>query len=561
MIKNIKIILKLADLSKSFIYLNTLGLFILNALEVLSLAIIYPLLKFVTTKEFFLFSNLDFQKKITLFLLLIWIIFIIKNLYIIFFNYLQKKIFFSIQLKLTKSIFKSYLNYNYEFSVPTPEMIRNLQSTNKFCTLLTSVFSLYSEILLLTSIIIFLLFINLKVSIAVLVVSFLIFLILYKILKKYVGIIGHKSLIKSGETIKTQVEVISGLKEIIILRVQKFFYRKFSNDSYELSKNQLNLSVIDILPKILFEITFITFILFFCFFLFEKNYNLSTIIPTIAIYSLFALRVIPSVNKILYSLNGIAYSKESLLLISKEISKKIKKTQDKVLIKNFTKIFFNNVEFKYDDKNKLFINLRIYNNNFYGLIGESGSGKSTFINLILNLLHATKGKILIDKHKIEDCTNSFRKLVGFLPQEVLIIQNTLKNNIALGVEKKDIKIERVKSVIKLSGLENFVKQKKEGINFFIKENGKNISMGQRQRIGIARVLYNNPKIIILDEPTSALDNENSNNFIEILNKIKKNRLIIVASHNIKNLKFCDKILAIKNNNIQVIKNKFRKLLQ
>jgi ABC-type bacteriocin/lantibiotic exporter with double-glycine peptidase domain len=556
MIKNIKLILKIAKLPKLFLLLNIIGMVILNTLELLSIGIIYPLIKFIINNKIPFLSNFNFQTVLILFLLLIFIIFIIKNFYIILFNYLQKKYLLLNQLKLSKDIFRNYLNYNYKFSISSSEMIRNVQSINKFSALLSSIFSICSEVLLLIFVIFFLLFINFKITTFILLGILFVSLVLYNVFKKQIKIMGNKAVLETGLTINTQIETINGLKEIIVLRVQKFFYKKFSSSSNILTNNQLKLSMMDIIPKIALETIFITFILILFFYLFKNNNDLDLIIPTISVYVLSALRLIPSANKIVICINNIIYSQQNLLIIKEEISKKLKPIKDKIIIKNFKKITFKNVKFNYEEnKNNLSINLKIYNNNFYGLIGESGSGKSTFINLILNLIEPIKGQVLIDNFKIQDCTNSFRKIIGYVPQEVMIIGGTLKNNIALGIDEKKINLNKINHSIKLSGLEDFVKNIKNNLSFIIKENGRNISMGQRQRIGIARALYNEPKILILDEPTSSLDSKTSDNFIKMLNKIRKNKLIILASHNMRNLRFCDKIIKVNNinNNVLMIK--------
>lgn len=556
MIKNIKLILKIAKLPKLFLLLNIIGMVILNTLELLSIGIIYPLIKFIINNKIPFLSNFNFQTVLILFLLLIFIIFIIKNFYIILFNYLQKKYLLLNQLKLSKDIFRNYLNYNYKFSISSSEMIRNVQSINKFSALLSSIFSICSEVLLLIFVIFFLLFINFKITTFILLGILFVSLVLYNVFKKQIKIMGNKAVLETGLTINTQIETIMGLKEIIVLRVQKFFYKKFSSSSNILTNNQLKLSMMDIIPKIALETIFITFILILFFYLFKNNNDLDLIIPTISVYVLSALRLIPSANKIAICINNIIYSQQNLIIINEEISKKIKPIKDKRIIKNFKKITFKNVKFNYEENNNnLSINLKIYNNNFYGLIGESGSGKSTFINLILNLIEPCRGQVLIDNFKIQDCSNSFRKIIGYVPQEVMIIEGTLKNNIALGIDEEKINLNKINHSIKLSGLEDFANNKKNNISFIIKENGRNISMGQRQRIGIARALYNEPKILILDEPTSSLDSKTSDNFIKMLNKIRKNKLIILASHNMRNLRFCDKIIKVNNinNNVLMIK--------
>jgi ABC-type multidrug transport system fused ATPase/permease subunit len=556
MIKNIKLILKIAKLPKLFLLLNIIGMVILNTLELLSIGIIYPLIKFIINNKIPFLSNFNFQTVLILFLLLIFIIFIIKNFYIILFNYLQKKYLLLNQLKLSKDIFRNYLNYNYKFSISSSEMIRNVQSINKFSALLSSIFSICSEVLLLIFVIFFLLFINFKITTFILLGILFVSLVLYNVFKKQIKIMGNKAVLETGLTINTQIETIMGLKEIIVLRVQKFFYKKFSSSSNILTNNQLKLSMMDIIPKIALETIFITFILILFFYLFKNNNDLDLIIPTISVYVLSALRLIPSANKIVICINNIIYSQQNLKIINEEISKKIKPIKDKIIIKNFKEITFKNVKFNYEENNNnLSINLKIYNNNFYGLIGESGSGKSTFINLILNLIEPCRGQVLIDNFKIQDCSNSLRKIIGYVPQEVMIIEGTLKNNIALGIDEKKINLNKINHSIKLSGLEDFANNKKNNISFIIKENGRNISMGQRQRIGIARALYNEPKILILDEPTSSLDSKTSDNFIKMLNKIRKNKLIILASHNMRNLRFCDKIIKVNNinNNVLMIK--------
>lgn len=548
MIKNIKLILKIAKLPKLFLLLNIIGMVILNTLELLSIGIIYPLIKFIINNKTPFLINLNFQTVLILFLLLIFIIFIIKNFYVILFNYLQKKYLLLNQLKLSKHIFRNYLNYNYKFSISSSEMIRNVQSINKFSVLLGNFFTLCSEILLLIFVFFFLLFINFKITTFILFGILFVSLVLYNVFKKQIKIIGNKTVLETGLTINTQIETIMGLKEIIILRVQKFFYKKFSSSLNILTNNQLKLSMMDIIPKIAFETIFITLILILLFYLFQNNNDLDLIIPTISLYVLSALRLMPSANRIIICLNNIIYSQQNLLIINEEISKKIKPIKDKIIIKNFKKITFKNVKFNYEqNNNNLSINLIIHNNNFYGLIGESGSGKSTFINLLLNLIEPVKGKVLIDNFKIQDCSNSFRKIIGYVPQEVMIIEGTLKNNIALGIDEKKINLNKINYSIKLSGLEDFANKKKNNISFIIKENGKNISMGQRQRIGIARALYRNPKIIILDEPTSSLDDKTAEKFIKTLHKIRKNKLIIMCTHNLKRLNVCDKIIKIENN--------------
>ena len=221
-------------------------------------------------------------------------------------------------------------------------------------------------------------------------------------------------------------------------------------------------------------------------------------------------------------------------------------------INDFNQIKLENLSLNYDEISVLKdINLRFYKNKFYGIIGKSGSGKTSLLNILTGHLNPTSGKILVDKINYLNFGNNWKECISIVPQEVFILNDTIANNIAFGENQENIDRSKVKEVLSIAELSEFVNSQIEGIDSVLDEKASNISGGQKQRIGIARALYKNPKLLILDEPTSSLDEKTSKSFINTLNKIRKNIIIIMATHNLKNLEYCDEIYEIKNKNFKL----------
>ena len=187
------------------------------------------------------------------------------------------------------------------------------------------------------------------------------------------------------------------------------------------------------------------------------------------------------------------------------------------------------------------MNFEIKKKSKIGIIGQSGSGKSTFLDILMGLLEPQQGNIFVDDKKIENVKNNWQKIIGCVPQEVFILDNTLKHNIAFGVKKKDIDIKKINLAIKLANLEDLKSSLKFGIETLVGEKGSRLSGGQRQRIGIARALYNDPEILIFDEATNALDAKTEKEIVREIFDKSLDKTIIFVSHNKENHKFCDNI--------------------
>ena len=270
--------------------------------------------------------------------------------------------------------------------------------------------------------------------------------------------------------------------------------------------------------------------------------------------------MLPSIIRITNSLQFIEYNKSSFKLICKELQKKYTSGQ-KIInhkqIENYKSIFIKNINFSYPSASKRIfnnINLKIDFGEAIGIVGESGIGKTTIINLILGLIKPTSGQVLIDNKKdIFENIYVWQNSIGYVPQNIYLSDDTIKKNIAFGIPDDKINMTLLKKSIVQSNLSKLVKNSRLGIDTRIGEYGSKISGGQKQRIGIARALYNDPKILILDESTSSLDIQTEKRIIEEVRLFKNKKTVIIISHRLSSLKYCDSIYELNSLGLKKIR--------
>jgi ATP-binding cassette subfamily C protein len=294
----------------------------------------------------------------------------------------------------------------------------------------------------------------------------------------------------------------------------------------------------------------------FIFYKIYINVPLNLILPTIAIFLAGAFRLIPSANRIIGSLQYIRYSKSVIDVIYNEIlfTENVNvNISDKKYIENFKEcINLESIWFNYEESEKEVlrgISLKIYKGEAIGLIGTSGSGKSTLIDIILGLLSPTKGKILMDGKEISYHDNSWRSIIGYVPQNIFLADDTIRNNIAFGIEIDKIDNKLIDASIISSNLEDLINELPDGLDTVIGEQGIRLSGGQRQRIGLARALYYNPQILVLDEATSALDSQTESVIMKTVFEMKHKKTILLIAHRLTTLLNCDRVIKLEKGKI------------
>tara|TARA_B100000965_G_scaffold389744_1_gene395806 strand:- start:6992 stop:8119 length:1128 start_codon:yes stop_codon:yes gene_type:complete len=350
-----------------------------------------------------------------------------------------------------------------------------------------------------------------------------------------------------AERLKITKETIEGLKDINLFKKQDFFKRVFDSHNYKIASLITGLEIKVILPKFLMEFFGIAFLLLSIIFLVINDYNTNEIVPTLALIGAGMARIIPSVSRILSFYTRIQATKFAVDTIFFEKKKFDNIIYNKDIHFTFEKeIIFDEISFNYNEKNIIKdLSFNIKKNSIFGIKGKSGTGKTTILNLISGFLEPNNGKITVDGKKIIDNVENWQKLISYVPQKIFFTDDTIKNNICLGLEENEINYKNLKDAIKLAKADEFINQFDKGIEQKIGENGSNLSFGQSQRVGLARSLYKKPKLLMLDETTSGLDLDTEKLIISELKELKKYLTIIIVSHRTETLECCDKILDLE----------------
>ena len=568
------ILLEKVKMKKYLIFLFFMML-IASILETLSIGAILPMMQFIFNSDevFFLNSeNFKFLKNsndnetLIFMILVVVIIFLIKNLVIFFNNYCQFNYVFNFKTKITSKLLDAYSNLKYQNYVlkNTSYYIKNLTlEVIALTPFFTQLLILTSEIIILIGITSFLFWVNFKMSIILICIfgsATAIYLLIVRKKMRLWGAIREKY---DSYRVKDLNHIFGLFKDIKSPKIKKFFFSLFNFNNKERFKVELKEQVINSFPRVYLEMIFIITILSITsFLLYEEKFNDTyQIMPFIGLFAVYSIRLIPSINKIIYAYQSLKFKSVAIEVILNEIDESEKNTHNLSLKKldNFKledKLVLQNIDFEYQKNKPIFSNLNfeIRKNSFIGIMGESGSGKSTLLGLISGLLNPSKGKVLIDnKHDVSENYLSWVNKVSIVSQNVFLLDDTIKNNIALGESNNEIDLKKLNYVLNAAQLENFIESLDKGVDTVIGERGTRLSGGQIQRIGIARALYQDSELLILDESTNALDEKTENEFLNFLNELKKTITVIFVSHKKNTLKNVDAVFIVENKKIVQLK--------
>ena len=284
-----------------------------------------------------------------------------------------------------------------------------------------------------------------------------------------------------------------------------------------------------------------------------------SLIPTLSMFGVAGIRLIPSINQLISCVSHLRYSRDGIKILTNDLirlrnfeekNKSNPSSEDEIIkIKKFESLELKNIIFSYNKKSKVNLNgisLKITRGDFIGIMGPSGSGKTTLVDVMLGLLSPDEGQIFVNNINTKISNNFFISKVAYLPQQAFIIDGSVKENIALGIKKNEINEKKVIISLDKAKLTSTISEMINGINTEIGENGIKLSGGQKQRIALARAFYHDREFIILDESTSALDNQIENEIINELNLLKKSMTLVMIAHRLSTLKHCDRIISIKD---------------
>jgi ABC-type multidrug transport system fused ATPase/permease subunit len=517
------------------------------------------LLKYFDYKEYFNHDNILVQMG-----LIVLLIFFFKNIYSLTLNYLTQKFIYKKYRLLASKIFEKYLYISFEnhLSLNSSVIQRNI-NTEVFwlvANILIPMLMIITEVIVVLVLISSILIINPYETFIIIAPLLFLFFIFSKFLNRKVKKLGKISQNYFAEMIKHVNQSLSGIKVTKVNQKEDYFLKNFDKSILIYSNNASILKIVAQWPRYFSEILIVTLIVIIPIYLTNFDSNFSEKLPFVAFYAMAGIRLMPSINRIMSSYTNIKYYSASLDVVHKELYKNYESETIKQNIKKYNfknNILFEKVEFIYQSSKNITlkeVSFNIKKKQTTAFIGLSGSGKTTIVDLICNLLKPTKGKILIDNHDINTIGKSWQKSIGYVTQNTFLIDDTIKNNIIFGSQDKFDKILFEKA-IQFSNLENYLITLKNGVETMVGENGVKISGGEKQRISIARAIYSDPDIIIFDESTSSLDDVNQSEILKYIEKMSKFKTVIIIAHKKETIQMCDQIIHVNKGNIQNIFNK------
>lgn len=494
-------------------------------------------------------------------LISLMVIYVIKNLFILFMTYKQNDFISQNRNRMISRVLGEFLNRPYEqylgADIPTVFRITDNDIPHMF-SLVLSALQLASEVVVSCLIFIMMLIMDAKMTLFVVVLFGAMTFLIVKVFKPKLNKIGAKNQSIQSRIAKWRLQAIYGLKDVKVLNREEFFVRNY----YESGKIGADVAtayaVMNNIPRLLIETVFIVGVLGFIAIYINGGGDMSAMANTLVAFGVAAIRVLPSVNRINTYITQISYTQPSLDFVYQNLQEGMKtdamlrerkENSQKEKLKLEHQIELNHISFHYPDTDKNIFtdaHMIVPKGKSVGIIGASGAGKSTVVDVLLGLLHVQEGEITCDGVDIFKNYESWLAQIGYIPQSIYLVDESIRDNIAFGIDEEEIDDKRIWEVLKEAQLKEFVEGLPEGLDTTIGDRGVRLSGGQRQRIGIARALYHNPEILVFDEATSALDNDTEAAVMEAVNSFHGKKTMIIIAHRLNTIEKCDIIYKVEN---------------
>ncbi|MBP3951509.1 ABC transporter ATP-binding protein [Bacillus sp. YZJH907-2] len=544
--------------------------------ETLGIGLIVPIVAIITNPNIiseqpllaFIYNSMNLSSY-TIFIIVsvifLLFVFILKNLYLLFFNYMQFKIILNLQVKISRELFNKYLTKPYVFHLQrnTADLLRNVNDEVPKVSqgILLSGFQLATEILVTIFILILLLTTAPLATLAVIVILGGSVALFFMIFRKKISKLGVELQKVNGRIIKWVNQGLGASKEIKVQGKESFFINAYTEQSQLKANNGRYYKMLEQAPRLFIESLLVSTVLVTMLIIILRGTDTEQLISTMALFAMSAFRLMPSINRVMGLITTIKYSKPALKVVYNdlytesdlEINQLNSSSESEVTRKAFLQsIELENVSFSYPNQERSTISdvsLTIPIGSSVAFIGESGAGKSTIVDVILGLLTPQKGRILVDKKNLNDQKSIWQQRIGYIPQSIFLIDDTIRGNVAFGIEKDRIDDENVWRALEQAQLKDFVIELPDQLETSVGERGVRLSGGQRQRIGIARALYHNPEILFMDEATSALDNETETEIMKSIDNLRGEKTLIIIAHRLSTIKNCDKVFHIQDGHL------------
>lgn len=507
------------------------------------------------------------RERILLFLILgTVLVYVFKNLYLIWMSYRMNVFSKGVKQYYATCLMESYMKqpYVYFLNKNTSDILRTLNNdTVNLYAVIANAMQVLSQGITAVLIAGGLLITNPGMTIVVVGLLGICTCFIIFFLQKKIRRMGKENQKLSSYIIEYERQAFSGIKEIKVRNKEKIFIERYT-DTYDKSAEiEKTYSLLSILPKYLIETICIGGIMSYLAVLILTGGNLAVIVPQLAVFVVAAFKLLPSINAIYINFSTMLYHKASIDAIYHDI-KEVEKSEvdftQKIEQKRFgefqDRIVLKNVSFTYENRSKKVLNnitLEIPKGESIAFVGESGGGKTTLVDIILGLLTPQEGNVYVDGKNIYEDVRGWHERIGYIPQQIFLMDDSIRKNVAFGVEDKYIEDSRIWDALEKAQMKEFVERLEDGLDTTVGEGGTRLSGGQRQRIGIARALYHNPDILVFDEATSALDSETEKEVMRAIDGLHGMKTMIMIAHRLSTIEKCDMVYKVENQRVNQIR--------
>ena len=500
------------------------------------------------------------------------ILFVIKNAYLLFQTYVQNTFVTRNRNRMISRVMREFLNRPYEeylgADIPTVFRLTDSDIPNAFELILVMI-QMLTEVVVTVFICCALVIVSPAMCLFIVVIFLGMTIMITKVLKPRLNAIGRRNQSIQSRIAKWRIQSIYGLKDVKVLHREEFFVRNYYESGAIGANVARNYAVLNNLPRLLIETVFMAAMLLFIMLYMLRGGDISVLIPQLSALAVAAVRVMPSASRINTYLSQIAYSQPCLDYLYENLTAEMKvdvngsvtgltkgdqgQTEpDRHSLELKDKIVLDHISFTYPNTEKPIFtdaHMEVHKGQSVGIMGPSGAGKSTIVDILLGLLHAQEGTITCDGVSIFDDYASWLGKIGYIPQAIYLIDESIRDNIAFGIDADKIDDKRIWEVLEEAQLKEFVEELPDGLDTTIGDRGVRISGGQRQRLGIARALYHNPEILVFDEATSALDGDTEKAVMDAVNSFHGRKTMVIIAHRLNTIAKCDVIYKVENEKI------------
>lgn len=493
--------------------------------------------------------------------------FVMKNLFLFLQNVIQFRFVYTNQFATSRRMMINFMNrpYEYYLNADTSVIQRNITSdVNNMYGLILSVLQLLSEAVVFVCLVGVLLASDAMMTITIATLMILVLFLIKVVIKPIMVKAGKDNQDYYSGLFKWIEQSVMGIKEIKIAGKEQYFINEYAKCGFGYVNAVQKYNLFNSTPRLLIETVCIAGLVLYMMMVMQGGVVLEDIMAQLTAFGVAAMRLIPSANRINNYLTSISYFEPFFMGVSDHLQEEIhddsmvydveayehKKQVKKLEIKEAIRL--KDITYKYPNTDVLIFDhadMEIPIGSAVGIVGSSGSGKTTMVDILLGLLNLQSGKILADDVEIREHYEEWLKNIGYIPQTIFMLDSTIRNNVAFGYASEDIDDERVWAVLKEAQLDEFVRGLPQGLDTGIGERGIRLSGGQRQRIGIARALFEDPEVLVLDEATSALDNDTEAAIMESINRLHGKKTLIIIAHRLQTIEKCDMVYRVENGKV------------